>query len=58
MPFALFRRRFIAFAAAAVGLATALLMVPADKCQGILKAGGGEQAIFVAPQCVVATVLA
>ena len=43
---------------AADGLSTAMLMAPADKRQAILKAGGGEQAIFVTPQGVVATVKA
>jgi len=41
---------------AADGLSTAMLMVPVDKRQAVLKAGGGEQAIFVTPQGVVATV--
>jgi thiamine biosynthesis lipoprotein len=41
---------------AADGLSTAMLMAPVDKRQAILKAGGGEQAIFVTPQGVVATV--
>ncbi|MDO8789063.1 MAG: FAD:protein FMN transferase [Sulfuritalea sp.] len=41
---------------AADGLSTAMLMVPVDKRQTVLKAGGGEQAIFVTPQGVVATV--
>ena len=40
------------------GLATAMLMAPVDKRQAILKAAGGEQAIFVTPQGVVATVKA
>jgi len=43
---------------AADGLSTTMLMAPADKRQAILKAGGGEQAIFVTPQGVVATVKA
>lgn len=43
---------------AADGLSTAMLMAPAAKRQAILKAGGGEQAIFVTPQGVVATVTA
>ncbi|MFA6313958.1 MAG: FAD:protein FMN transferase [Sterolibacterium sp.] len=43
---------------AADGLSTAMLMAPTDKRQAILKAGGGEQAIFVTPQGVVATVKA
>ena len=43
---------------AADGLSTAMLMAPVDKRQAILKAGGGEQAIFVTPQGVVATVQA
>lgn len=43
---------------AADGLSTAMLMAPVHKRQGILKAGGGEQAIFVTPQGVVATVKA
>jgi hypothetical protein len=33
-----------------------MLMVPVDKRQTVLKAGGGDQAIFVTPQGVVATV--
>ena len=41
---------------AADGLATTLLMAPVDKRQTILKAAGGEQAIFVTPAGVVATV--
>ena len=41
---------------AADGLSTAMLMAPVDRRQHILKAGGGEQAIFVTPQGVVATV--
>ncbi|MFY9327128.1 MAG: FAD:protein FMN transferase [Georgfuchsia sp.] len=40
------------------GLSTAMLMAPVDKRQAILKAAGGEQAIFVTPQGVVATVKA
>ena len=40
------------------GLATAMLMAPADKHQAILRAAGGEQAIFVTPEGVVATVKA
>ena len=40
------------------GLATAMLMAPAAKRLAILKAAGGEQAIFVTPQGVVATVQA
>jgi len=43
---------------AADGLSTAMLMAPVAKRQAILKAGGGEQAIFVTPQGVVATVKA
>jgi len=43
---------------AADGLAAAMLMAPADKRQAILKAGGGEQAIFVTPQGIAATVIA
>ena len=43
---------------AADGLSATMLMVPVDKRQAILKAGGGEQAIFVTPQGVVATVKA
>lgn len=43
---------------AADGLSTAMLMAPVDKRQAILKAGGGEQAIFVTPQGVVATLKA
>ena len=43
---------------AADGLSTALLMAPEAKRQAILKAGGGEQAIFVTPQGVVATIKA
>ena len=41
---------------AADGLSATMLMAPVDKRQAILKAGGGEQAIFVTPQGVVATV--
>ena len=40
------------------GLSTAMLMAPVDKRQAILKAAGGEQAIFVTPAGVVATVQA
>lgn len=43
---------------AADGLSTAMLLAPADMHQTILKAGGGEQAIFVTPQGVIATVKA
>ncbi|CAG4883578.1 FAD:protein FMN transferase [Georgfuchsia toluolica] len=43
---------------AADGLSATMLMAPVDKRQAILKAGGGEQAIFVTPQGVVATVKA
>jgi len=41
---------------AADGLATAMLMVPAHRREAVLRAGGGEQAIFVTPQGVAATV--
>jgi thiamine biosynthesis lipoprotein len=41
---------------AADGLATAMLMVPAPRREAVLRAGGGEQAIFVTPQGVTATV--
>jgi thiamine biosynthesis lipoprotein len=41
---------------AADGLATAMLMVPAPRREAVLRAGGGEQAIFVTPQGVAATV--
>lgn len=43
---------------AADGLSATMLMAPVDKRQAILQAGGGEQAIFVTPQGVVATVKA
>ncbi|MFA7267967.1 MAG: FAD:protein FMN transferase [Sterolibacterium sp.] len=43
---------------AADGLSAAMLLAPEEKRQAILKAGGGEQAIFVTPQGVVATVKA
>lgn len=43
---------------AADGLSTAMLMAPVERRQAILKAGGGEQAIFVTPEGVVATVTA
>ncbi|MFA7280328.1 MAG: FAD:protein FMN transferase [Sterolibacterium sp.] len=43
---------------AADGLSAAMLMAPVDKRQAILKAGGGEQAIFVTPQGIVASVSA
>lgn len=43
---------------AADGLSATMLMAPVDKRQTILRAGGGEQAIFVTPQGVVATVTA
>ncbi len=43
---------------AADGLSATMLMAPVDKRQAILKAGGGEQAIFVTPQGIVATVKA
>ncbi|MCX7176274.1 MAG: FAD:protein FMN transferase [Proteobacteria bacterium] len=43
---------------AADGLSATMLMAPVDRRQAILKAGGGEQAIFVTPQGVVATVKA
>ena len=40
------------------GLSTAMLMAPIAKRQAILRAAGGEQAIFVSPQGIVATVTA
>ena len=43
---------------AADGLSAAMLMVPVERRQAVLKAGGGEQAIFVSPEGVVATVTA
>ena len=43
---------------AADGLSATMLMASVDKRQAILKAGGGEQAIFVTPEGVVATVKA
>jgi thiamine biosynthesis lipoprotein len=43
---------------AADGLSAAMLMAPVDKRQAILKAGGGEQAIFVTPQGIVASLSA
>ena len=41
---------------AADGLATAMLMVPTHRREAVLRAGGGEQAVFVTPQGVAATV--
>ncbi len=43
---------------AADGLSTAMLMAPVERRQAILKAGGGDKAIFVTPDGVVATVTA
>ena len=43
---------------AADGLSTAMLMAPVARRSAILKAGGGDQAIFVSPEGIVATVTA
>ncbi len=40
------------------GLSTAMLMAPVERRQTILKAAGGDKAIFVTPQGVVSTVVA
>lgn len=40
------------------GLATAMLMVPPESRQAMLRAAGGEKAIFVTPNGVLATVVA
>jgi FAD:protein FMN transferase len=45
-------------AAVADGLSTALLLAPADRRQAILKAAGGQRAIFVTPEGVAAEVAA
>lgn len=44
--------------AAADGLSTAMLMAPIERRQTILKAAGGEKAIYVTPSGVVSTVAA
>lgn len=43
---------------AADGLSTAMLMAPVERRQSILKAAGGEKAIYVTPNGVVSTVAA
>lgn len=40
------------------GLSTAMLMAPAERRQAILKAAGGQKAIYVTPEGVVSTVVA
>jgi thiamine biosynthesis lipoprotein len=45
-------------AAIADGLSTAMLLVPEDRRQGVLRAAGGLSAIYVTPDGVVATVTA
>ena len=40
------------------GLSTAMLMAPAERRQAILKAAGGQKAIYVTPDGVVSTVIA
>ncbi len=44
--------------AVADGLSTAMLMAPVERRQEILRAAGGEKAIYVTPQGIVATVTA
>ena len=43
---------------AADGLSTAMLMAPVERRQAILKAAGGEKAIYVTPDGVISTVVA
>lgn len=45
-------------ASTADGLSTAMLMAPVERRQAILKAAGGDKAIYVTPQGVVSTVVA
>jgi thiamine biosynthesis lipoprotein len=40
------------------GLSAAMLMAPVERRQTILRAAGGQKAIYVTPQGVVSTVLA
>jgi len=50
------RRRFIAFLAIADGLSAAMLMVPVERRQDILRSAGGQKAIYVTPDGVTSTV--